>query len=118
PIDDPIDLLATGPAVQSGLMTLTPDDIPLAERVLAIPQHLIWALRGLPATVPGATLGIGPRAPRLSPSILDQARRHGQALMSRPCASLAIRSGSPAERSATANAVCEALGKRPLFLSK
>lgn len=115
---DPVDLLVAGTAARVGLVTMTPDDYPMPERVLAIPQHLAAALRGLPGTLGGAVLGLGVDAPRLSDAILETARRHAQALARRPGAALAVRSGSPAERRAVAAAVSEALGKRPLFLSR
>lgn len=118
PGEDPMDLLAMGAAVQAGLLTLTPDDIPLAERVVAVPEHLSWALRGLGPSVAGVVVGVGPQSPQLAASLLAQARRHAHALMSRPYAALAIRCGSPAERRAAADAVCRSFGKRPLFLSR
>lgn len=113
---DPIDVLVTGAAARTGLLTMTPEDYPLPERVITVPQHLVAALRGLSTSMAGAFVGGDPDAPRLSPSLLEEARRHAHALARRSRGSLAIRCGSPAERRAAAAAVCEHLGKRPLFL--
>jgi hypothetical protein len=117
PDTDPLDVLVTGPAAMTGLITMTPEENPTPERALSVPAHLAAALRGLPASAVGAVVG-GGSMPKLSSSLLEQARRHGQALVSRPDASLAIRSGSEAERRAVATAVCESIGKRPLFLAR
>jgi hypothetical protein len=118
PGSDAIDVLVAGPAVTTGLVVLTPDDHPLPERTLAIAPHLAAALRGLPAALDGAIVGAGSNAPRLAESLIAEAGRHAVALARRPGAALAIRSGSPAERRAASAAVCEALGKRPLFLAR
>jgi len=118
PGTEPLDVLVSGSAVTTGLITLTPEENPMPERALSVPAHLAAALLGLPASAAGAVVGGGDGMPRLSPTLLEQARRHGHALTSRPDAALAIRSGSQAERRAVATAVCESLGKRPLFLSR
>lgn len=117
PGSDPIDVLVSGPALQCGLITLTPDEAPTPERVVALPPHLVAALRGLTASAPGATVGAGLRPPPLSSSLRETAHRHGTALANRPAAALAVRCGSVAERRAAAAAVCTALGRRPLFLT-
>ena len=115
---DPIDILVGGPAVQYGLVALTPPEAPTPERVVTVPAHLTAALRGLRASVPGAAVGAGRESPPLSASLVDTARRHGLALAKRPAASLAVRCGSVAERRAAAAAVCVALERQPLFLAR
>ena len=113
---DAIDQLLTGVALDSGLLTLGATELPIPERWIVIPHHLTLALRGLPSQREGCQLGVGEGAPPLAATILDQARRHARGLEGRPGAALAIRCASMMERRATASAVIDALGKRPLFI--
>lgn len=115
---DPIDELMTGAALQSGLLQTSSDELPMPERMLAVPSHLAAALRGLPARVAGVVVGLDAGAPRLSPGLRAQAERHARALTAQGSGALAIRSGSVAERRAVAAAVCTGLGRTPLFCAR
>ena len=74
---DPLDVLVTGAAATTGLIVLTPEENPMPERALSVPGHLASALLGLPAAAIGAVIGGGEGMPKLSPSLVEQARRHG-----------------------------------------
>jgi hypothetical protein len=108
--------LTLGNAVASGLLTLSRDDRPLAERVLALPTPISLALGGHDGAWPGATIGRNELVPvALPPSFVDEAQRHAQALLgTERC--LVIRSSSAAEARAVAAAVADALHRRPVFL--
>ncbi|MEM7154122.1 MAG: ATP-binding protein [Myxococcota bacterium] len=113
---DVIDELLTGVAVQTGLLEVVPPGPPMPERALQVPPHLVMAVRGQAASVPGATVGPDPRSPPLTPSLLADARRYAHGLEHRPRAALTIRAGCDAERRAAAEAVAAALGLAPVFL--
>jgi hypothetical protein len=112
-----IDMLLTGPAVSSGLITVLGGDVPMPERSIAVAQHICHALHGRDGTLAGTTIGIGDaqRVP-LPSSIVLEAQRHARGLASAAGHALVIRSRSLAEGRAAAAAVAEALGKRPLFI--
>jgi hypothetical protein len=111
-----IDELTMGNAVASGLLTLSRDDRPLSERVLALPTPISLALRGHDGGWPGATIGRSALVPvALPPSFVEEAERHAQALLgTKRC--LVIRCSSAAEGRAVAATVADLLRRRPVFL--
>jgi ATPase family associated with various cellular activities (AAA) len=113
----PIDALITGPAIQSGLLTLISDHLPLPERSARLPLHLCLALNNHDGHLPGATVGMGriPQIP-LPPSLIEQAQRHANGLRDSSQRVLVMRSGSSAEGRSVAAAIAEALGMRPVFI--
>ncbi|MGK3995857.1 ATP-binding protein [Sorangium sp. So ce1024] len=108
------DALAASLAVRAGLLVLAQDGAPLPELAVAVPPHLVDALRGRPARRPGYRIGVDD-APPLPPSVHAEARRHAQALAASGRA-LLIRTGAPAEGRAAAAAVAAALQRTPLFI--
>ncbi|HEU4451750.1 MAG TPA: ATP-binding protein [Longimicrobium sp.] len=113
----PIDVLASGAAVRTGLLTILGDNLPLPERAAAVPVHLCHALAGLDGAWPGGTIGAGslPLVP-LPASAAAEAERHARALTAAPGQTLVIRAGSPIEGRWVAAAVAQAAGRRPLFV--
>ena len=111
-----IHLLATGPAVSSGLLSLLGDGAPLPERSVAVPLHLCLALAGRDGVCPGTTIGMRPGAEvRLPPSILRDAERHAGGLAEGRRV-LVLRTSSAAEGWSVAAAVAQALGRRAVFI--
>jgi hypothetical protein len=109
------DALADTLAVRSGLLTLTPEGAPLPERAVAVPAHLLHALRGRTARRAGTSIG-AEGAPPLPLAVHAEARRHAGALAAAPGRTLVIRTGTPAEGRAVAAAVAGALSRVPLFI--
>lgn len=112
-----IESLLTGAAIQSGLLNLLNESVPLAERPVAIPIQLCLALNGRDPAWPGTSLGLAgvPSIP-LPPSTLAEARRLAGALASGSQRTLVLRSMSMAEGRTTAHAVASALERRALFV--
>jgi hypothetical protein len=113
----PLDALATGNAVRTGLLTVLGDTLPLPERTAAVPLHLCHALAGFDGWWPGGTIGTGdlPMVP-LPPSVAREAQRQARALTAAPRQSLVLRAAAGAEGRAVACAVAEAAGRRALFI--
>jgi hypothetical protein len=113
----PLDAIATGNAVRSGLLTVLGDALPLPERTAAVPLHLCHALAGFDGWWPGGTIGTGdvPRVP-LPPSFAQEAERQARALTSAPRQALVLRASAGGEGRAVACAVAEAAGRRALFI--
>ena len=112
----PLQALADGAAVRSGLLSLAGDG-PLPERAVTVPLHLCLAMAGSDGVFPGATVGAGPLPPvPLPPSILAAAGRHAAGLGSAARQGLVLRCASQAEGRAVAEAIAAALGRRPLFI--
>lgn len=115
----PLQSLASGAALRSGLLSRLGGDAPLAEQMLALPLPLYLALRGEDGTWPGSTLGLGAYPEiHLPASFHAEVRRHASILATLPRSALLIRSGSPAEARTVAAAVAHALGLRPLFIEE
>src|SRR5690606_10237574 len=92
-----IDTLLTGAAHEVGLLTLLDPQLPLVERRLAIPLHVLMALRGRDVAPPGIASDAPSRAPVALPrSVLLEATRQARALVGNERA-LVIRSGSSVE---------------------
>ena len=113
----PLDAIATGNAVRSGLLTVLGDALPLPERTAAVPLHLCHALAGFDGWWPGGTIGTGdvPRVP-LPPSFAQEAERQARALTAAPRQALVLRASAGGEGRAVACAVAEAAGRRALFI--
>jgi hypothetical protein len=113
----PIDTLITGATIQSGLLTLLGDNLPLPERSVRVPLHLCLALNSHDGNLPGATVGMGRIPPiPLPPSLIEQAQRHANSLRDSAQRVLVMRSGSAAEGRSAALAIAETLGMRPVFI--
>lgn len=113
----PIDALVTGATIQSGLLMLIGDNLPLPERSLRVPLHLCLALNNHDGNLPGTTIGMG-RIPQISlpPSLIEQARRHADGLRDSSQRVLVLRSGSAGEGRSVAAAIADSLGMRPAFI--
>jgi hypothetical protein len=118
PERNPLEALAAGVAVRSGLLVIAGGDAaPLPERAVSVPLAVCLALAGREAAWPGAAVepeGV-PEVP-LPPSILEAAARHAAGLAAAPRRALVLRTGSPAEGRSAAAAVARALGRRPAFV--
>jgi hypothetical protein len=113
----PLHTLASGAAVQSGLLSRLDTEAPLAEQALALPLPLYMALRGQDGAWPGTALGLGawPEI-RLPTSVLEEARRQASTLTALPHSALLIRGGSTSEVRTVASALAASMGRRPLFI--
>jgi len=111
------DMILTGAAVRTGLLSLTAEGAPLPERAVAVPPHLCIALDDRDGTPAGAVIGVEQAAAvPLPPSALVEVRRQAAALAATPGRVLVIRSGSLLEARSIAAAVAGALGARAAFL--
>jgi len=113
-----------GPGVRSGLLQISNDGAPLAERSVSVPVPLFLALQGKEAGEfegrwPGTALDAGgPGDLPLPPSALAGAQRQAQELASGSQTVLTLRTGSPAEGRALASEVSRLLGRRALFIEE
>jgi hypothetical protein len=117
PGTDPLDELLTGAALSSGLLVLAAGAGPLPERSVAVPEPLALALRGFPPCRPGARLATPADELALPESLLQACRRHARGLDDGVGRTLVLRTGSPREGRAVAEAVAAALDRRALFLT-
>lgn len=114
---EPIEDLLIGAALRCGLIQFVDDQVPLPERQLRVPSHLCLALRGKDGHVSGCQIGLQPDDRVVFPdSVLKEAQRHADALHRSGRPSLVVRCGSQYESQSIAAIICEALGKRPLYL--
>jgi hypothetical protein len=114
--DVTVPALAAGAAVGSGLLELTASGVPLPERAVAVPLHLLAALRGERGACEGCAFPDADAPIALPASVLEQAQRHAEALASAPRRALVLRCGHEGEACAAASAVAAALGRTPLFI--
>jgi hypothetical protein len=115
----PVDELAAGAALATGLLRFADAAAPLPERSLAMPDWIALALSGLPAGRPGCELAGADETPiALPPSMLATAQRHAaswrEASGSR---TLVVRVGMAAEGRAVAAALAGAAGRRAVFIT-
>lgn len=113
----PINVLATGGAIRSGLLKLLNEGAPLPEQGVSLPGHLGFALAGHDSSYPGTILGLGntPAVP-LPESFQAEAHRHATGLQAEAHRTLIIRTGSVPEGKSVALAIAEAMDRRPLFI--
>ncbi|HYJ85677.1 MAG TPA: ATP-binding protein [Pyrinomonadaceae bacterium] len=112
-----MDVLATGVAIQSGLLTLMNDSAPLPERAVGVPLHLCQALNGNDGLLQGTTIGIdGLNAVPLPASFVDEADKQARALLSSSQRVLILRTGFNEEGRAVAVQTARAMGRRALFI--
>jgi len=112
-----LDVLATGVAIQSGLLTLMNDNAPLPERAVGVPLHLCQALNGNDRLLNGTTIGFdGPNAVPLPASFMDEAHQHARALLSSSQRVLIVRTGFNEEGRAVAVQTAGAMGRRAAFI--
>jgi hypothetical protein len=113
----PSDVLVTGMAVRSGLLSLLGDQMPLPERSVAVPTPTCLALASQDGSWPGTTIGLGATLPvPLPPSVLHAAQLHAAGLRSSIPRALVLRTGSPAEGKSTALEIAASLDRRALFI--
>jgi hypothetical protein len=108
--------IASGRAVQTGLVTLLNEKAPLPEQMIQIPTALVLAIRGQRFTWPGAQLGLEQPAVALPRSILQAAERHASALARTRNRALVIRTSSAPEGRAAAAAIAGLLQMTPFFM--
>jgi len=111
------DMLLTGAAVRTGLLSLTAEGAPLPERAVAVPLHLCVALDNRDGTPTGAAVGVdqGSAVP-LPASTLTEVQRQAAALAATPGRVLVVRSGSLLEARSIAAAIAGALNVRAAFI--
>jgi hypothetical protein len=104
--------LAFGAAVRAGLLVIDGEDRPLCERTLRVHPPIAAALASIDADWPG-----GPQAPGAVARGHDAAALDAwaQRLAASGDAALVIRSASPAEARAVAQALVQRLGARPAW---
>jgi hypothetical protein len=107
--------LGGGSAVKLGLLELTSAGAPLPERAVAVPLHLVAALRGERGTHEACSFEDERGEITLPSSVLARAGEHARAL-AEPGRTLVIRSGDEAEARAAARAVARRLSRAPLFV--
>jgi hypothetical protein len=113
----PIDLIAAGPAMLSGLLVVAGEGGPLPERSISVPLHVCLALHGRDAPPAGTSLSENALVDvPLPPSVMAEVRRHADALEGPVQRLLVIRSPSSSEARAVAQAVAHALRRRALFI--
>lgn len=109
--------LINGYAHQSGLLQRLHPELPLPEQTLQVPLHLVFALRGQDSPVAGTSLGLpADSAIPLAASTRSQAEQQAEALANAPRQILALRTESAAEGRSVAQAIAQALKRRPLFI--
>jgi hypothetical protein len=113
--DDALDVLLTGSALESGLLSMQESTCALVERCLHVPAHVALALRGRVVAPPGSAFASGRDVP-LATSVLESAARLARTLRERSGENLVIRSGDLREARSLAAAVAAELGLRPLLL--
>jgi len=109
--------LTTGVGVRTGLFQFVQPEAPLAERMLALPTHLLLALCDQDAAYPtqSPVFDADPDL-HLPRRALADADRFARLLVSEPCALLVIRSSAALERRAAARAVARAMQRPALLL--
>jgi hypothetical protein len=109
--------LLTGVGVTSGLLAVNGESLPLPERTVSVPLHLVMALRGADSCWPGTTIGIDSAGDvPLPASTLQEARRQAAALTVGSQHVLVLRAASRAEGKAVAQAIASAIGRTALFM--
>jgi hypothetical protein len=107
--------LVEGPARATSALVLRGDDLPLAERRLALPATVYAALRGSSAPLAGVVIGTSTAVP-LGAATRAQAAHHASALLHAQGAALLVRASSLAEGRAACAAIAEALGAGAAFI--
>lgn len=115
PGESALPTLFQGAAAQCGLLEITNEAAPIAERFVAVPAPLCLALGGHGGDWPGVTIS-GEEAVSLPDSILAEARRQAGVLSRTRHAALLVRSGSPLEGRAAAGVIARALGMRTALI--
>jgi hypothetical protein len=107
--------LATGMAMQSGLLVLTNDLAPLPERSVGVPLHLCQALKGHDGMLSGTCIGAEHAVP-LPASLVNLAENHARALHGTSQRILVLRTGFSEEGRAVADLIARTVGCRALFI--
>jgi len=111
------DNLVSGSAAQTGLLELSNDGLPLPERTLSVPLHVLLALNNRDGRFPNASIGtIHADDVLLPPSLQRDIRVRANTLTSSPENLLVLRSGSMVEAKRVALTVAQELSQRPVFL--
>jgi hypothetical protein len=120
PNGDVAGALFSGAAMESGLLQVLNENVPLAEQVVAVPVPICLALQRDSQNCiawPGTARMRGkPVAIPLPPSILAEAARHAKAIESGAQRAMVLRSGSPAEARAVAAEIARCLEREAVFL--
>jgi ATPase family associated with various cellular activities (AAA) len=113
----PLSSLVNGTAIQSGLLTLLNEGMPLPEQTIKIPLNLCFALKGEDALFPGTTLGLPAEANvPLPPSITTMAETYAASLKANPRRLLLIRAGNADEARCVVTTLAQSLHRRPVFI--
>ena len=119
---DAMNALLNNAAMDSGLLQILNESVPLAEQIVFVPAPLCLALSASAKSAssvswPGTTADQADAHPIPLPhSAVAEAAKHGRALATGVQRSLVIRSGSPAEARSAAAEVARAAGRRVLFV--
>lgn len=116
--------ILTGRAVESGLLQISSEGAPLAERPVSVPIPICLALQtanAVEAQWSGAGFNTnggaaGAHGISLPPSILAGARKQATGLQARVQRTLAVRSGSVTEAKAAASEIARLMGCGTLFI--
>jgi hypothetical protein len=115
--NDLLGMLATGKAVQSGLLTLLSDNAPLPERSVTVPLPLVRALSGADAGWPAIRIGAADGAALdLAESVQQKGLHLARGLRAFPGGGLTIRCASMPEGRALAQTIAVAMQMRPAFI--
>jgi hypothetical protein len=109
-------VIASGRAVQCGLLTVLNDAAPLPEQAVRVPVALALAMRGRGFHWPGASVGLTGHAVAMPPSIYNTAKDHGDSLIKSPDRVLVIRSTSPVEGKTLSLSIAGAIHREPIFI--
>jgi ATPase family associated with various cellular activities (AAA) len=113
----PMASLVNGTAVQSGLLHLLNEGMPLPEQTIKIPLPLCFALKGEDGAFPGTTIGLPSEANiPLPASVKTMAETYATSLKANPRRLLLIRSGNVDEARCVVALLASHLQRRAAFI--
>ncbi|MEL7371857.1 MAG: ATP-binding protein [Myxococcota bacterium] len=111
----PIPTLMAGAAIESGLLQIEAQDLPLVERTIRMPHHLITALAGRTTVKEGCRILLDHEHVPLPASVHEAAQQHARSLSQGRA--LVLRSGAVREARSVAALVAKQLGRRAVFIT-